>query len=324
MRCFGSWGLALAVLSSVGCGGSVTQIPGEGGVDGGAEGGGARDAMPHADVKARDVGAPTDVSTGSEAMTTQPYDGTTGKPCTTDADCRSADGPEVARCSSSVFAPDEYYPTPVCILPTCSPVSDSTSVHYCDGPDEASSPGMCVPAGMAGAGQCLPKCAFDTSGDAPTGCQGKDTCFAYNSGPEAGYGYCWAGCTQDSDCESGQHCQADRGTCLAAVVPPTKTVGQACTQTDEDDDVCYCIYGGASETGYCTSFCIVGDASTCPGGFVCGADEDRASGYSMQNTGMAGRCHYQCSTTDGGLTCPAGANSTCSDIYAAGPYCIVP
>jgi hypothetical protein len=128
----------LGLGAAAACGGSVSGI-------GGPDGGG-RDAMPHtgADANGQDVktlpDASSDTSVG-EAMSTHPYDGTTGKPCTTDADCASPGGPGLARCSSSVFAPDAYYPTAVCILPSCSPVSD-TSVHYCDGPDDPTSPGM--------------------------------------------------------------------------------------------------------------------------------------------------------------------------------------
>jgi hypothetical protein len=320
----------LAVGATASCGGSVSNI-------GTGSDAGGRDAMSHPlDGGTRDGAitpetsseASSETST-SEAMTTQPYDGTTGKACSTNADCKSPDGPGLTQCSSSVFAPDDYYPTAVCIVPTCSPVSEESSVHYCDGPDDPSSPGMCVPFGTTGAGKCLPKCTYDTTGDAPSGCQGKDTCRAANfvGIAAAGYGYCWAGCTADGDCPAGQQCQTNTGTCLAGLVPPTKSIGQACTETDDDDGACFCLYGGTSETGYCTSFCIVGDDTTCPGGYVCGADELRAGGYSTQNPGMYGRCHAQCTavdagTADGGSMCPT--NSTCTDIYAAGPYCIVP
>jgi hypothetical protein len=324
-------GLGLIILgigAAAACGGSVTSV-------GPGTDAGQRDSTPHmgADGNGGDVKTPlhdasSDSSTTGEAMSTHPYDGTTGKPCSTDSDCVSPGGPGLARCSNTVFVPDDYYPTAVCILPTCSPVSGESSVHYCDGPDDPSSPGMCVPHGTTGAGECLPKCTYDTAGDAPSGCQGKDTCRAANfvGLAAAGYGYCWGGCTTDGDCPTGQQCQTDTGTCLAGLVPPTKSLGQACTETDYNDGACYCLYGGTSESGYCTSFCIVGDATGCPEGYVCGADELRAGGYSSQNPGMAGRCHVQCTATDGGADggggCPT--NSTCSDIYAAGPYCIVP
>jgi len=324
----------VSVGVSVACGGSVSPGSG-GGSDAGGQGSrdgggldsghqGARDAGGPRDAHLSDNNLARDTPQPDVATSSHPYDGTTGKACTTNADCTPAGGPGIARCSNSVYAPDDYYPTAVCIVPSCSPVSDDASIHYCDGPDEPTSPGVCIPSGTAGGGTCLPKCAFDTMGDPATGCQGKDTCRTYNNAPENGYGYCWGGCTQNSDCQNGQHCQTDRGTCLVDVVPPTKTIGEACTQVDDENYACHCLYGGASETGYCTSFCIVGGAATCPNGFVCGADESRADGYVTQNTGMYGRCHSVCSAADGGLMCPLGTNSTCTDQWAAGPYCIVP
>src|SRR5580693_9217522 len=98
------------------------------------------------------------VSASAACNPSPSYDGSTGLACKTDSDCASAGGPGIARCSNSVFGPDEYYPTAVCILPTCSPVSDST-VHYCDGPDELGSPGVCIQSGATGV--CYPSCQYD-------------------------------------------------------------------------------------------------------------------------------------------------------------------
>src|SRR5580658_1053025 len=125
----------LAVGATASCGGSVSNI-------GTGSDAGGRDAMSHPlDGGTRDGAITPETSSEaasetntSEAMTTQPYDGTTGKACSTNADCKSPDGPGLTQCSSSVFAPDDYYPTAVCIVPTCSPVSEESSVHYCDGP----------------------------------------------------------------------------------------------------------------------------------------------------------------------------------------------
>jgi hypothetical protein len=258
------------------------------------------------------------IVSASVACSPVSYDGTTGRPCATDADCTSPGGPGIARCSNSVFAPDDYYPTPVCILPTCSPVSDRT-LQYCDGPGQAGGAGVCIQSGSTGV--CYPVCYYDMNGGPPTGCQGKDTCIPY--GP-AGYGYCWGGCTKDSDCQVGQHCQTDRGVCLAEVVPPTKAIGAPCNGvSDNEVGACNCIGGGESGAGYCESFCIVGDGASCPDGFVCGANEPILT-YSVQNPGIAGRCHLKCSGADAGTGCPAGTNSTCSYEWAGGPYCTVP
>jgi hypothetical protein len=319
------------VWASAACGGSVSSSLG--GNDAGADAPTSpidRDAKTSSGADAGqvlDTASPADAGLSPETSTTVPesaapqlYDGTTGKACTTDADCKSANGPELARCSNSVFAPDDYYPTPVCVIPSCTTVSDVSGLHYCDGPDDASSPGVCIALGSDGTGTCVPKCSYDKAGDKATGCQGKDTCRAYSPAAETGLGYCWAGCTQDGDCESGQHCQTDRGTCVAGVVPPTKSIGEACTVADEDDDACRCFYGVASQTGYCSSFCIVGGPGTCPTGYVCDALEYRSDGFSVQNTGMAGFCVATCPMTDAAGTCPP--NSTCSDINVAGPDCV--
>jgi hypothetical protein len=111
--------------------------------------------------------------------------------------------------------------------------------------------------------------------------------------------------------------------CLADVVPPAKAIGAACTEADDEAGACNCHFGGESGAGYCTSFCIVGDDSTCPDGFVCGADESLLGGYSVQNPGIAGLCHLKCNGDDAGTGCPTGTNSWCSYEYAGGPYCVV-
>jgi hypothetical protein len=311
-------GALLASSLSIACGGTVTTVPGDAGSDTGP-----RDATTPLDAKSVDGPVGADGSIGqdvvTEAITKQPYDGTTGKPCTTNADCKAADGPGIAVCSSTFFAPDAYYPTAVCMLPSCSPASDEASLHYCDGPDDPSSPGICLPSADTGAGLCVPKCTYDTKGDPPAGCLGKDVCFTDALTEETGYGYCGAGCTQDGDCPSGQHCQTDRGSCLAGIVPPTKTIGQACTEADENDYACHCLYGGTSDTGYCSSFCIASGMTTCEVGYACDAIEFRPDGYTVQNPGMGGYCVATCATGDASA-CPP--NSTCSDINVAGPDCI--
>ena len=315
-------GLAAATTA---CGGSVTGLGAGGGADAGRDAATFPDAGGGADVAAMGSDAASSDAAPADAVSPHAYDGTTGKACATDADCQSPGGPGLARCSSTALAPDEYYPTPVCILPTCATVSDDTAVHYCDGPDDPSSPGMCVPWGTTGTAKCLPKCSYDTSGSPPAGCQGKDTCIAATSisgSVASGYGYCWGGCTGDADCPTGQRCQVDEGTCHVGLVPPTKNIGDPCTEADENSEACMCLYASSSGMGYCTSFCVVGEGSTCPAGYVCGSDEYRSTGYSAQNTGMAGRCHALCDPTDAGSTCPGG--SSCSDLFASGPYCIVP
>ena len=296
----------VVLLGLLGCGGAV-----------GTNGDGGPDAS--IDVKA-DVVTPEAASDVTpDSPVTLPYDGTTGKACTSDADCVRLYGPGLTRCSSSVFSPEDYYPTPVCIIPTCSPVTDTT-LHFCDGPDDSSSPGICVPDPTSTTGgACIPKCTYDSIGTQPSGCQGKDTCYAYTGAKQNGIGYCWAGCTQDADCESGQHCQTDQGLCEKGITPPTKAIGAACTKSDTNAGVCNCLYG-TMNTGYCSSFCIVGDTATCPTGMVCDSLEVRAYGYTTPNTGMAGYCAYPCSSD--AAACPT--SSVCTNVFAAGPDCIPP
>jgi hypothetical protein len=307
----------VVVALAVACGGSVSAGPG---TDGGTDSGTGGDAPQHTDASVMEAGS-MDAVVGPDvaADNVQPllYDGTTGKMCASDADCIVPNGPGIARCSSSVFAPEQYYPVPVCILPTCTPVSGQ-QLHFCDGPDDPSSPGICVPSGGMGGGTCLPKCTYDKSGGAQKGCVGKDTCWSYTTGMQGGVGYCWGGCTSDLDCTNGQKCQTDQGLCVEGVVLPTKMFGTACTKTDQQNGVCNCLYGNGN-TGYCSGFCVVGGAA-CPMGATCDAFEYRQYGYATQNPGMAGYCTLACSASDAGPNCPA--NVSCTNIFAAGPDCI--
>jgi hypothetical protein len=305
------------------CGGSVSS--GTGGDAGGADATGSGSGSGSGSGGSGSGASSGGTSSGGEGGTPTDgggppkYDGTTGKACSSDADCRSATGPNVARCSTTVFAPEQYYPTPVCILPTCSPVSGSTAVHYCDGPDDPSSPGICAPYGTSGGGICLPKCTYDKNGGAAVGCTGKDVCNTYPAATQGGVGYCWAGCTRDADCPAGQKCQTDQGLCVEGVAPPTKAFGTPCTQTDSNNGACNCLYGSAG-SGYCSSFCITGQAGGCPAGATCDALEYRSYGFSTANPGLGGYCTITCGGgSDGGTACPA---STCTNVFAAGPDCI--
>ena len=292
-------GIALLFLVAA-CGGSTVDT--DGGVDGGGADGLAYDSPTQSDSVVPDVFA-------------QQYDDIVGKACTTDKDCFVANGPGLARCSNTVFNGEDFFPTAVCVLPSCSPVTNNNAVHFCDGPDLPVSPGICVTSGTSGS-VCLPKCTYDKQGGAPQGCVGKDACNAYATTAAAGVGYCFGGCTQDGDCQDGQKCQTDRGWCLPGVTPPTKNVGDSCTSSDSTALVCNCLYG-SQKTGYCSEFCTVG-GTACPNGFVCDSLEIRASGYSTPNTGMAGYCIQSCAGDAAACT----TNSTCTNVFAGGPDCI--
>jgi hypothetical protein len=259
---------------------------------------------------------------GSDSGLVGAYDGTTGKACTTNADCRKAGGPGVAECSSTALgAYGPYYPTPVCILPSCDP-GNGQAAHYCDGPDDPSSPGICVPSGGTGTTQgiCLPRCEFKADGMPAVGCAGKDSCQAYTFGTDAtgnavGYGYCFGGCVADGDCPSGSVCQIDEGLCVKARTTRSKKVGDACTSADYTSGACDCLYG-TSGSGFCSSFCLVGGGAGCPGGYVCEAYELTSAGFTKETAGMGGQCVPSCGA---GQTCPP--SSACSSLYAAGPDC---
>lgn len=298
--------VAFALVLVAGCGGTVEASS----IDGGS------DASLGSDAKS-DTTIGLDSSPDTKPPS-KPYDGTTGKLCTTDSDCHVAGGPDLAQCSKTVFAPQDYNATAVCVVPSCSPVTDSKTIHYCDGPDDPSSPGMCLP--YAGSGSiCLPKCTYDKSGGAAVGCAGKNACWADTGAPENGTGYCFGGCTKDADCQDGQKCQVDQGLCLQGVTPPTKNIGDACTKSDTNALVCNCLYG-TGNTGYCSSFCVVGGPA-CPAGYSCDSLELRAYGYSTPNPGTAGYCTKTCAG-DAGSTCPP--SSSCTNVFAAGPDCIPP
>jgi len=267
-------------------------------------------------------------------------DGTTGQPCSTDMDCQPSGGAGVNKCTdnggTAAFQAGPLYPTPVCFLPTCEPMTDG-HIHFCDGSDAPASPGICVPTTsppQSGMGICLPKCSFGNDGTVPTGCQGKDMCNAVGFGLDmsnnlVGYGYCLGGCFADGDCPSGSHCQD--GICLTTPYTFTKNVGDACTQSDATNHACDCIYDSTSAAGYCSHFCVTGDAThPCQAGYVCdaqepttltGANDAAIAGFSEQNSGMAGSCWKGCGGDAGEAgACPS--NSSCATRTVAGPDCV--
>lgn len=278
------------------------------------------------------------------------YDGTTGKACSTDADCHSPGGPGVNVCTNdgTIFQSGALFPTPFCFLPAkCDPGTDG-GIHFCDGPDDPSSPGVCLPTttpAETGMGICLPQCNFKPDGSAATGCIGKDTCSIYgigadSSGNPLGIGYCYGGCTSDADCSAAasttpQHCQVDEGICLTAVTSDLPA-GTGCNSASTPAPACNCITNTNTDLGYCASFCATAGSATvasCPSGWVCDASlpttitnaaDASVAGWTSANPGMAGYCAPSCSiatgkTTSGGA-CPA--NSTCQAGDVGGPDCL--
>src|ERR1019366_7312406 len=119
----GGYGVVVAALVVAGaCGGSVTPAPGNYGGDADdTDVGIPSDAQPLLD---NDAPSGMDAKAPDTGIPAKQYDGTTGQKCASDADCTTPGGPGIARCSSTVFAPESYFATPACILPTCSPVSE--------------------------------------------------------------------------------------------------------------------------------------------------------------------------------------------------------
>jgi len=351
------WPPVLLVCGVVACSANyATTSPAEGGADVGADTGGGADTGP-GDTGSGGDDAPVDAAPEANADSANDapvdsadgakeggnpeagpaYDGTTGKMCHSNADCRPAGGPGVAVCSSVAFTRGPLFPTAVCILPTCDPKTDG-EVHYCDGPDAPTSPGACTPTTsppQAGMGVCLPKCTFGSAGQAPQGCQGNDVCHLMGWTVDSndlvtGVGYCMGGCVTDGDCPSSTHCQQDEGLCVNALTARTKTLGESCTAADGASGACDCVVDPATGMGYCSQFCIVAGNATCPGGYSCDAleptmvtDPAEASvvGFTLQNSNIGGSCLAGCpggKIADGGA-CPS---STCDSSHAAGPTCV--
>jgi hypothetical protein len=294
------------------------------------------------------------IDSGSQELdSSTPVDGTTGKACSTDAECTAPGGPGVNVCSIDFVTQvagvtGASLPKAVCLIPpsqsqaNCDPTSATDpqgfNAHFCDGPDEPSSPGLCVPLNpqtpAPGEGVCLPKCTFKTDGSAEVGCSSPNTCtpsvFAPGGGTALtviGYGYCQGTCQQDSDCTTlgaGYVCQTDVGICTTQPMTRTKAIGATCDQNDYDSGACNCNYDPGTNAGFCTSTCVVGGVP-CPGGWVCDdgeiSDLSFSSGTVVLTTptpGLAGVCLPACSG-DGGV-CPGGA--TCTPGTFAGPDCV--
>ena len=263
----------------------------------------------------------------------------------------------IARCTNGLFQAGPLFPTPVCILTTCNPApTDGANpdpngdyIHFCDGPDQSTSPGVCVPSqSNPGTGICYPACLYADDGKAAAGCTGKDACspFAFgtdSNGAPIGIGVCFGGCTQDSDCPASAdggttHCDTLTALCQNTVTAPTKSVGDSCTKADSTSNACNCEYNTTSGNGYCSTACITGGAA-CPTGYSCDAfspktldfgDAGTKPGFAQQNPGLLGTCFATCTPSDAGSDaaddaggaasgCPASA--TCKDTTVAGPNC---
>jgi hypothetical protein len=249
-----------------------------------------------------------------------PADGTTGKACTKDADCVTDGGPGINKCSidyqfNDFGAPVQLFASPVCIVPiarggNCDPAPPTdpigNNLHFCDGNDASTSPGICVPFDftnpLPNQGTCYPKCTYPADGSAATGCGPHNACVPLTTN---GFGFCVSGCQTDTDCSAlgtGYQCQLDTARCTKAPKTRTKVPGDACstagTVNDQTQGTCFCVTGSGM-TGYCSSLCIVG-GNPCPNGWTC--DVGEASPMRVQTSGAIGVCTPACSLSDGGTT----------------------
>jgi hypothetical protein len=324
----GSWvgrlaaAVAIVVAAAAGCsngevvggkGNSMAEggVPSEAGGSSGASSSGAGSSG------GDDAGSGDDSSTDVQTMV-----GTTGKACSSDSDCTS---PDNDTCSIDYVytlagVTGLALPASVCIEnPTsdnCDPAPADDpfgqAPHFCDGPDDPSSPGFCLADNpnnpQSGMGTCLPKCTFSTNGAAAVGCTAPDTCtpwiYAGSGNSIVGFGFCQGTCQKDSDCGPQQGvpatCQTDVGICTTQPVTRTLMLGDACTYDDYQSGACNCNVDPTSLTGFCTTVCVVG-GTPCPTGWVCDTAEPTSVTVgattipiTVQNPGLAGICLPSC------------------------------
>jgi hypothetical protein len=174
------------------------------------------------------------------------------------------------------------------------------------------------------------------------GCVGKDACnlagYGVSGTTVQGVGLCLGGCAADTDCGGGEKCDIPTGLCLKTVTPPTKNLGDGCTNKDTPTP-CNCIFNNSSGLGFCSQFCTVpaaGAANPCPTGWFCETQEPltlidpttdaSVTGFTTENVGLAGFCVPSCQVDGGGVTgtdsgsCPT--NTTCQATFAGGPGCL--
>ncbi len=222
-----------------------------------------------------------------EAPPPPPPTGTVGNPCFTNDEC-DVTGEAVNVCTRGAFGGDSLYPTSVCIGTTCDP--GPAPLTTCDGDR-----GLCLTTSSGGI--CLPRCTFGNDGAPPKGCAGKNMCWPVaRADSTSWWGYCFAGCTVDADCPTGERCNPDRLTCEKSFVAPTKPIGAACDSTDvtSTGSKCECMYSQATKLGYCSRVCRVG-VTSCPTGYQC--DPMMTDGDPAKiPTGVGGYCLKICTS----------------------------
>lgn len=205
----------------------------------------------------RCVGGSWRQETFCETPPPPPPGGTVGKACFSSDEC-DVTGEGIYVCARDVFSEGALYPTPVCIGVECEPGA---------GPTPCGGEGICL--STSGGGICLPRCVYNASGAAPTGCLGKNLCWPYGKRDGTNWwGYCFGGCAVDADCPAGNRCERHSATCVKTPSVPTKPIGAPCTEADSKSNACQCLYSGGAASGYCSEVCRYG-TSSCPTGYDC-------------------------------------------------------
>ena len=156
-------------------------------------------------------------------------DGTTGLPLPVERGLRGARQPPASTSAATTPASTPslsnttvtLFPTPVCMVPlgngpggaNCDPApprrSNGANFHFCDGPDDPTSPGICIPLTATpspGLGLCQIPCTAALDGTQASGCPGQDTCILQYVGSDPttnqpiALGYCRGACEKDADC----------------------------------------------------------------------------------------------------------------------------
>jgi hypothetical protein len=212
-------------------------------------------------------------------------------------------------------------------LGNCFPGADSSDIHFCDGPNDPSSPGICIGLDPTDPliGLCVPKCTFAEDGSPATGCVGHNACgyltdlLSVSQQAPIGIGYCKSACVTNADCadlQSDYECQSDEGNCTLIAAQRTKKIGDSCSTAGTVNDAtlgtCFCANGSAG-SGFCTTQCVVGgpageDAgAVCPAGWVCESGEPNALDFgsgtpplaiTTPTPGLIGNCVPACTEAE--------------------------
>lgn len=258
-------------------------------------------------------------------------DKTTGKVCTSDADC-DVTGNALGRCTNKLYIISPLNPTAICIQidtgggDACDP-GDGTKIPLCDGDT-----GYCAKSGTNPA-ICEAFCTIDDTGKVTQACAGKNACNPEALGTDSAgkatlFGTCQGGCATDADCPTGAVCDTLQNFC----VEKTCTTDTECSKlfskpppgfkcvADATGGKSHCKFSYAKNPGdKCTPAAASGSSSTdclCFG--KTGAGTDQGLCISLCKTVDFGTANAECAT---GFTCDPLLNKTDStgkEIYSAG------